>query len=29
MLQAEFGTIVKIELGAIINDRDEFDWKFK
>lgn len=27
-LQAEFGDIVKIELGAMINEKDEFDWKF-
>ncbi|HEX9981190.1 MAG TPA: hypothetical protein VGB50_11560 [Flavobacterium sp.] len=29
ILQSEFGKIVKIETGAIINDKDEFDWKFK
>ena len=29
ILQAEFGEVVKVELGAIINDNDEFDWKFK
>jgi len=29
ILQSEFDTIVKIEIGAIINDKDEFDWKFK
>ena len=29
ILQSEFGTVVKIELGAIINDKDEFEWKFK
>lgn len=28
ILQSEFGEIAKIELGAIINDKDEFDWKF-
>ncbi len=27
-LSSEFGRIVKVELGAIINDKDEFDWKF-
>ncbi len=27
-LQSEFGEIVKVELGAMINDKDEFDWKF-
>lgn len=29
ILQAEFGEVVKVEVGAIINDEDEFDWKFK
>ncbi|HMI07051.1 MAG TPA: hypothetical protein VK528_05875 [Flavobacterium sp.] len=29
VLQTEFGEVVKFELGAIINDQDEFDWKFK
>lgn len=29
ILQTEFDEIVKLELGAIINDKDEFDWKFK
>ena len=28
-LQTEFGEVVKVEIGAIINDKDEFDWKFK
>lgn len=28
-LQTEFGEVIKIEIGAIINDKDEFDWKFK
>lgn len=28
-LQSEFDTIIRVELGAIINDNDEFDWKFK
>jgi len=28
ILQAEFGAIVKVEIGAIINNKDEFDWKF-
>ncbi len=28
-LQVEFGTIIRVEIGAIINDKDEFDWKFK
>lgn len=29
ILQAEFDEVVKVELGAIINEKDEFDWKFK
>ena len=29
VLQTEFDEVVKFELGAIINDQDEFDWKFK
>jgi len=29
ILQTEFGVIAKIEIGAIINNADEFDWKFK
>jgi len=29
ILQTEFGEVVKFEIGAIINDKDEFDWKFK
>lgn len=28
-LQSEFDVIIRIELGAIIKDNDEFDWKFK
>jgi hypothetical protein len=28
ILQSEFGLVVKVEIGAIINDKDEFDWKF-
>ena len=28
VLQTEFDEIVKVELGAIINSKDEFDWKF-
>lgn len=28
ILQSEFGDVVKVEVGAIINDKDEFDWKF-
>ncbi|MGK4567668.1 hypothetical protein [Flavobacterium sp. 3HN19-14] len=29
ILQTEFGEVTKFEIGAIINDKDEFDWKFK
>jgi hypothetical protein len=29
ILQSEFGQIIRVEIGAIINDKDEFDWKFK
>jgi hypothetical protein len=29
ILQAEFGFISKVELGAVINAKDEFEWKFK
>lgn len=29
ILQSEFGQIIRVEMGAIINDKDEFDWKFK
>lgn len=28
LLQTEFEDVVKLELGAIINQKDEFDWKF-
>ena len=28
ILVTEFGSIVKIEIGAIISNEDEFDWKF-
>lgn len=28
ILQTEFDEVVKFEIGAIINDKDEFDWKF-
>lgn len=28
ILQSEFDQIIKVEIGAIINDNDEFDWKF-
>jgi len=29
IFQIEFGKIIKFELGAIINQNDDFDWKFK
>ncbi|HLP65396.1 hypothetical protein [Flavobacterium sp.] len=29
ILQSEYEEIIRIEIGAIINDNDEFDWKFK
>lgn len=29
ILQSEFNTIIRAEVGAIIKDNDEFDWKFK
>lgn len=28
ILQAEFGRIIRLELGAIIKDDESFDWKF-
>ncbi len=28
ILQTEFDEVMKFEIGAIINDKDEFDWKF-
>jgi hypothetical protein len=28
-LQSEFDSVIRVELGAIIKDMDEFDWKFK
>lgn len=27
--QSEFDEIIRVEIGAIINDNDEFEWKFK
>ena len=27
-LQSEYGIIIRAEIGANINDKDEFDWKF-
>jgi hypothetical protein len=29
ILQSEFDVVIRVELGAIINDKDEVDWKFK
>jgi len=29
ILQSEFEKIIRVEVGATINDNDEFDWKFK
>jgi len=29
IVQSEFGIVVKVEIGAIINDNDEFEWAFK
>ena len=29
ILQSEYDNIIRVEMGAIINDNDEFDWKFK
>lgn len=29
IIQTEFDEVVRVELGAIINAKDEFDWKFK
>jgi len=29
ILQTEFDDVVKVEVGAIINAKDEFEWKFK
>jgi hypothetical protein len=28
ILQSEFGRITKVEIGAIIKNEDDFDWKF-
>jgi len=28
ILQSEFGKISKVEMGATINEKDDFDWKF-
>lgn len=29
IFQTEFDDVVKVEVGAIINEKDEFEWKFK
>jgi len=29
ILQSEYNDVIRLEIGAIINDKDEFDWKFK
>ncbi len=29
IFQVEYGEVVTVELGAIINDDDDFEWKFK
>ncbi len=29
ILETEFEIVIRVEIGAIINDKDEFDWKFK
>jgi hypothetical protein len=29
ILQSEFDVVIRVEVGAIINDKDEFDFKFK
>lgn len=29
ILQSEYDVIIRVELGAIINEKDEVDWKFK
>ncbi|WP_291129171.1 hypothetical protein [Flavobacterium sp. UBA7682] len=29
ILQSEYDAIIRVEVGAIIKDTDEFDWKFK
>ena len=28
ILQSEYNDVIRVEIGAIINDNDEFDWKF-
>jgi hypothetical protein len=29
IFQSEYGVIIRVEIGAIINDNDEVEWKFK
>lgn len=29
LLQSEYNCVIRVEIGAIINDKDEFDFKFK
>lgn len=29
IFQVEYNEIIRFELGAVFNDKDEFDWKFK
>lgn len=29
LVQVEFGVVTRVEVGAIINNKDEFEWKFK
>jgi hypothetical protein len=29
ILQTEFDEVIKVEVGAIVKNQDEFDWKFK
>lgn len=29
ILQTEYDEVVKVEIGAVIKNQDEFDWKFK
>jgi hypothetical protein len=29
IFQVEYNEVIRFELGAVFNDKDEFDWKFK
>lgn len=29
IFQVEFQEVIRVELGAVINDKDEFEWKYK